>query len=608
MRIQAKIKDTFSPYLDDHPLADFFDDFAQRGLIAALATLLINGLLLAGLIFSATLVTLPPEPEVIPIQLITIAAEDDEDVAPPEDEIVSIPEAVPTPSPAPRPQPKPEPIREPEPAPEPEPEPLPEPEPEPEPIPEPEPDPLPEPEPIIEPEAVEEPEPVQPEPPAPEILAQEPVEEDEPAEEAIAEPYAVLPEETEQAIDELQETPPPLEEPEEIVEPETPLPPEEVTPEPVDEPIEEPVIEPVEAPQEELPPLELPEELPELDIEIFEQPIEPDVPPSPEVEEFAPGPIAEEPIEDAPEEIIEAPIPEEPTELEAAPGAVTNNPDTLPAEEEPISLPEAENQEPDPLEDPGAAPTDDSPETDSDAPIETNPSTDSSDAPQVLADDEAPDSDFERERAVSEDQADDGGGGGTYVTPTLPGGGEPLFPGGGNPFAGTPPIGGTPRSNPGAGGWTLNPGAQGDYAGEGGMRGVLYDTECRRDQRTHEDCPEYVPGPEGRAPDGTLGRPLGSLGGPSQAPRDRRPTIGGATGPNPNAWGSDNGGLPSQVITDDADWGATYGRTPKVDQQGRRLRDLQNQNNLPPLDIPPPAEPAEEEEYDPWALENIPPQ
>ncbi len=574
LRIPAKIADTFSPYLDEQPIVDFLDDFGKRAWVALAATLILNIAFFTALTMSVTYVIIPPpEPEVIPVQIVTVIGEEDEPPAPTE-EPVSAP-AVPTPSPAPAPRPRPKPqlVSPPEPAPQPEP----------------------------EVEVIEEPD-LTPQliAPAPQIISQP---DPQPTEDSIA-PAPDLPTEAdrERALEEfrrrnqqqeVEDITPAQIEPEIEIIPDTP--PEIIieTPPELIPPIEQPIIEPelvIDPPEE-----------PQPFIEIFDVPIEPEItedPPPPEVEDFAPGPIIEDAPISPPEEIIETPELPEDVIPDAAPGIIEPV-DAEPAEPEAPVTPEPEIE----------TPPSEEPET-QDAPAEDSPIITT--APRVLADDESAQTQQELERAVPQSQADTGpsSGGGGYRTPTIGGGGRnTLDPNAGTDFPTGPTSAGTGRPNPGAGGWSLGEGAQGDYAGEGGMRGVAYDTRCRDINRTHEDCPEYVAKPRGRdaagyetprinrAPANRGVRGIGSVG------RDTS-TAGGNFGASSN-------GMPSETVLDDADFGVLYGRTPQVDIENAqpRLSDLFSEDQdfvsetepLPDLGTLP-----EEGEDDPWALDTLP--
>lgn len=579
MRIPAKIADTFSPYLDDHPVVDFLDDFGKRAWVALAATLLLNIAFFTALTMSVSYVLIPPpEPEVIPVQIVTVIGEKDEPPAPTQ-EPVSAP-AVPTPSPAPAPRPRPKPqlVSPPEPAPQPEP----------------------------EPETIEEPEPIpQLIPPAPEIISQP---DPEPTEDSIA-PTPDLPTEAdrERALEEFRRRNQAQQEPEEITPPEIePLieiipdtPPEIIieTPPELIPPIEQPIIEPelvIDPPAQ-----------PQPLIEIFDVPIEPEIteePPAPVVEDFAPGPIIEDAPITPPEEIIQTPDLPEDIIPDATPGIV-----------EPIDLEPVEPEAPVTPEPEVEAPPSQEPET-PDVPAED--SSIITTAPRVLADDDSAQTQQELERAVPQSQADTGpdNGGGGYRTPTIGGGGRnTLDPNAGTDFPTGPTTAGTGRPSPGAGGWSLGEGAQGDYGGEGGMRGVAFDTRCRDIDRTHEDCPEYVAKPKGRSADGyetpRINRGPSTRRGPSAARN-----IGGATGPNSNnAFSASSNGMPSTTVLDDVDFGVQYGRTPQVDIDNAqpRLSDLFREDQTAISETEPLPDlgslPAEEED-DPWALETITPQ
>jgi hypothetical protein len=131
------VQDKFSPYLDPDPIAEFFDDVGQRGMVTGLFAVLIHVLILMVLQTKLDIPHVPEEPEPIIVEIISF-----EPQVEPEPEIELVPElraAVPPPAQAPVPKPKPRPKPKPKPTP---------------PPPESEPEPIPEPEPIQEPEPV----------------------------------------------------------------------------------------------------------------------------------------------------------------------------------------------------------------------------------------------------------------------------------------------------------------------------------------------------------------------------------------------------------------------------------------------------------------------
>ncbi len=122
-------EDNFSPYLDPEPIAEFFDDVGQRGMVTGFLAMLVHIGIFIILQMKMTVPHVPDEPEPIQIEIISFEPE-----APPKPEPEPEPEpelrpatAPPAQAPAPRPKlPKPPP---PPPPPEPKPEPKPEPEP-----------------------------------------------------------------------------------------------------------------------------------------------------------------------------------------------------------------------------------------------------------------------------------------------------------------------------------------------------------------------------------------------------------------------------------------------------------------------------------------------
>ncbi len=133
-------KDKFSPYLDPEPIAEFFDDVGQRGMVTGLLALLVHMGIFIILQMTMPIPHIPDAPEPIQIEIISFKPEPEPEIAPKPDlrpatappaQAPVAPKPVPptiTPTPDP---PKPEPIPTP-------PTPL-EPEPEPEAVPEPEP-------------------------------------------------------------------------------------------------------------------------------------------------------------------------------------------------------------------------------------------------------------------------------------------------------------------------------------------------------------------------------------------------------------------------------------------------------------------------------------
>lgn len=316
MKLPGSLTDTFSPYLDLDPLADFFEDLGQRaatvlgtaiGIHLALFFLLQPNFVMPDL--------KPDEPEAIPVQI--IAFEDLVAETPPEEEIVVQPIA-PTPAPPPPPRPQPAPA----------------------PAPPPPPPPISEPEPELAP----------PPPPPPEILARQ---EPEPTPEAVPLPSEIIPPPAPEPV------PQPLPEP--IIEIYEPAPIIQPVPEPLPEPIPEPIIEmfpePAPEPEPELPPEIIIEAPPPPDPQPGEW--RPYVPPEPVVEPPAPEIITEEPLPELPAietlppietpapapVITQAPPAPEPVPQDDAP-IVTTAPTILASPEAPTTAREAEKAVP----------------------------------------------------------------------------------------------------------------------------------------------------------------------------------------------------------------------------------------------------------------------
>ena len=441
-------------------------------------------------------------------------------------------------------QPEPEPVIEPEPAPiipiapavtpqvKPEPKPVPPPPP-PQPQPQPEPEPEPEPEPV-EPEFI----------PPPDILATptiepadtpdlEPIIPPEPEVEPIIEPEPVIQEPIiEQPILEpiIQE---PIQEPEPIIE-------QEPIFEPVPEPVYEWVQEPIQEPEPEPEPVLEPEPIfPES--EIIEEPL---LEPLEDITEPLPG--TQDPIF---EPIEPAPI-------------------TPPIQQEDVQIIDPEPVAPDPIETDIIQPE---PET----PVITT-------APTVLASPDAPETVEELDRAVPQSQADQMFDPLQRPSGGPAGGGNPAISGPSTGGGGIPPSGGTQRGNPGSAGWTLDPSSLGGQPGEG-YGGLIEDIRCRELDRTHEDCPEYMPQFEGRNAAGFESFGAHSTSGIQSA---RRAQTGipanGAVGGNSDLWSgggigdnSFNNGGPSTTVLGDADFGREFLSTPLGDgTQSGRVRDL----------------------------------
>lgn len=567
MRVQAKIADSFSPYMDPAPLLDVMEDY-RAAWAAGFALLLHTALFIT---FSMTVFLLPPkiiEPDVIPIRIVAAEAAEPAPAPAPVETVIT--PAAPSPKPAPKPRPAPPP-----------------------------PPPVAAPEPLPLPDVIETPEPVQAPPPP--VLAQS-----APDDSAIAEPKLVSDEVRAAAIARMQERYEAQNRPDPIPEPiiETPIPEPEIIPEFVPEIIPEVVPEII--------PEIIPDPIPDP---IYEpQPIEPIIEPiiiepvpepEPQIEIFEPLPLPEPEI--IPEIIIDAPLPPEEIIPDAAPGAIIEEPVPVPIEQLPIvPVPQPE---PEIIEfvEPAPVVTEPEPEVlpDPAAPIDTAPVVTS--APKVLADSDAPETATEKARAVDKSRAATGsppaspGGGGRYTTPTIGGGGgQPLF-GGGN--SAPPPSGVPGRARPGAGGsWTLSPGTPGD-APTGGLGGISIDMKCRDRFRTHADCPEYIAKPSGRAADGTesFGAHFVAGSGRAAPPRPRRV---GASG---NQLGTDysqhtNGG-PSTSVLDDAGFERTFRNNPIA--VGRPQSDLSGLLGKQPsggLDLTIKDVPEAAEGEDPWSL------
>ena len=214
-------------------------------------------------------------------------------------------------------------------------------------------------------------------------------------------------------------------------------------------------------------------------------------------------------------------------------------------------------------------------------------------APTILASPDAPSTREEADRAVPEEQA-------APLSDLITGRRPPGTPSIGTPPASSPPAGqgGLRRGNPGAGGWQLAAPAT-QSPGEG-YSGLVLDIRCREADRTHEDCPEYVRGPQGRNAAGyerfTRGRHIGSGNGGGISGTTTRAGIG-ARGDSiwsagGGAIGSVNNGGPSTTVLDDTDFGKEFLNNPVFeDTPGSRLRDIV----LDP----------EDDDEDDWALDLI---
>jgi len=520
--------DTFSPYLDPEPWADFWEDFARRHITAITAALCIHILLF--LFFQPSFI-MPDikedEPEAIPVQIIAFgelprAVEPEPVVEAPRPPTPAV--APPPPPPSVRPTPKPTP-------PPPQAAPEPEPQAEPEPIPEP----------IIEPE----PAPVLT--PPPDILANE-----APAQETVAAPLPL---------------PEPIAEPEPVIEPlpepiqvPTPAPePEVQEPQPSEwrpyvPPQPEPLPEPAPLPEPKAAPLPEPAIIPEQPSEWREY-----TPPAPDI------PIEPEPAPGVPD----APLPD----INTRPAIVQPIIEPL-AEPEPVPEPEPE------LIEPNRAP---------ELPLVT--------APTILASPDAPITQIETQRAVPQSQAapvekdpieinrpkaPQRGSGQPSTGLSAPArGGLPTFDSSRAPSGSAT---GTPRTNPGATGWTLAK-PSGTDTGPG-YKGINLDVRCREAGRSHTDCPEYLRQFAGRnrsgfesfgahAPSGTGGGTGGGTGSGtgSGITRGRSPQSG--TSPWNSSLGDNsiNAGGPSTTVLDDTTFSGGFQGIGGKDDTSGRVRD-----------------------------------
>ncbi len=528
MRVQAKIADTFSPYMDPAPVFDALEDY--RGAMAAGFALLLHTALF--ITFSMTVFLLPPkiiEPDVIPIRIIAAAKEEPAPAPEPVETVITPAAPSVKPKPLPRPAPPPPP-------------------------------PVVAPEPLPMPELSETPEPA-PAPPPP-VLAD--ITPPAPEDTVQAEPKLVSDDIRAAAIARMQERYEAQNRPVPVPQPiiETPLPEPEITPDFIPEIVPEivPEIIPEIIPDPLPEPIIVPDPVPEPIIDPII--IEPVPEPEPQIEIFEPLP---EP-EIIPEIIIDAPLPSEDIIPDAAPGAIIEEPIVPPAEEPPV-IP-APEPEPEIIEriEPAPIVTDPEPQAapDDSAPVETVPSA--SDAPKVLADIEAPQTDAEKARAVDKSQAATDapparpGGGGRYKTPTIGGGGgQPLF-GGGNT---APPPSGVPgRPRPGSGGsWALSPSTRGD-APTGGLGGISIDMKCRDRFRTHADCPEYIAKPQGRAADGSESFGPHSIAGSGRGAAPRPRIVGSSSNQLGTDFSQHTNGGPSTSVLDDAGFERTFRNNP----------------------------------------------
>ncbi len=536
----------FSPYHDDDPVLDFFQDDSQR-ITSIIATVFAIHL---GLFFALSANFIipdlkPDEPEILPVQIVTFDPTPQPEPLPaPEPEIIQ--PAIPAPAVAPRQKPRPTP-RPPQPEPEPvfTPPPI-----------------EPEPEPVVEPEP-------QVTPPPPEIISQpviepEPVVEPKPLPEPIFEPEPVVPE--------------PLPEPvlDSIIEPD-PVIPETIIQETLDQPIIEQPLEPLPEPE---PVIEIVEPEPEPLPESLTEPLieEPVIETEPEPAPFTtPEPMQELP---APGPIIQDTLPDLPS-LEELP------PLTEPVEEEVVVPPTPETIDPPDVIEP--------------VPVEPEVITT---APSILASPDAPITQNEIERAVPQSQSnplEDLLRRPVGLLPATPGSGGPTIAGpstgGGNEAV---PGGGTRRAAPGASGWTMTP----SPSPGAGYDGLILDIRCREANRSHEECPEYLNKFQGRNSagwerfEGMAGRGT-DRGESSVGVRGNRATEGNVAG-GQNIWtvplgdNSFNNGGPSTTVLDDGpevSFDREFLNKPVIVQDDtRRIRDLfsepDNNNTLPDWMLP----------------------
>ena len=534
MTFRTYVYDRFSPYLDDDPWVDFFEDLAQRGTTVIATVLAVH----VGLFFALSANFVIPdlkeeEPEPIPIQI--IAFEDLQPEPEPAPEVIDIAPIAPPPPPAPtvRPRPKPTPQTAPPPPPPPVEEIFVEPEPQPIEAPPP-------------PDILVNETPVETENTIPEFTPPEPIQ--EPVVEPVIEP-PIIPEPIPQPLAEpivepLQQydieifEPEPIVEPEPIFEPAPIIEPEPII-EPLPEPIPEPIIEeapiapiietaPIEIPE----PVEAPEPIPAPVIE-------------PEVEKIETNPIITPPLS----ELVPEPV--EPTEdidiepeIEDAPIEITA-PKILASPDAPISLDEAEKAVPQEQ----AAPIND---------FLFNPRTRFPTTP-------TPNNGIQRPASPSSGSGTSGG------AISLDGGGG--IPGGGTQRA--------PSQN-GNKGWALAP-SGGDGALGAGGKGIVLDIRCREAKRTHADCPQYLAQFKGRNAAGyeSFGaHSNGTVAGSTRGARSgtySNPGVGGGRDPWSLGAGSNsvNAGGPSSTVLEDADFGREFLGTNLGDgSQPRRLRDL----------------------------------
>jgi len=516
----GSVQDSFSPYLDPEPWADYFDDFARRHTTALFLAFIVHIFFFILLQPSFVIPDLIDDPEAINVQIVAF-----EDTAPPpEPETAPPPDvirpAIAPPPPSIRPKPKPAPP----------------------------PPPIPvetEPEPDIKPVFT-------PPPPAPEILSQ-----------AIDSP---------DALPVADPVPPPLPEP--VIEP-RPEPQVEIfDPQPLPEPlpppqpVPDPIIDPLPAPE----PTPVPDILPDP-VYSQEPPGEwrPYIPPQPEALPPAAGAIVE-PLPDLPDLDTLPPVP-----VDIPPDIVpetASEPPALPPVQDVIPLPE---------------PT---PE------LEAEDELVITTAPTILASPEAPVTREEADLAVPQSQAtpldeflrnDQGstnrvprgqGRPETGLGSPAPVGGISRRPGAA--ITGTP-SGGTRRSNPGAGGWTLAAPTRANIGA--GYKGLNLDIRCREAGRTHADCPKYLKQFQGRNAAGFESFSAHNNSGSKAPVRRGVHTTGNRSPHTSNPWNSSlgdnsiNAGGPSTTVLNDTTFSHGF--------QGIGAQDIKPQRSVRDLFRPP---------------------
>lgn len=292
------VEDKFSPYLDDEPIAEFFDDVGQRGMVTGLFALVVHVLIFMILQARLSIPHIPDEPEPIVVEIISFE-----------------PEAEPEPEPEPEPELRPA-VPPPAQAPVPTPKPKPQPKPTPPPPPPPEPEPEPEPEPVFVPPAPEiiktpEPEPELEAPPKPEPLPEPTLE--------LFDPELVTQTDPDLAPEPLQEVYEPVKEAVKASEPIAPL---------FEPDILEPDAEPEDLPEiDELPelaPTPVISEEPQSGVDTPEPELEPEIPPPP-----APAPLFQQDIVEPPQaEQLEPELSDTPDiEIAAKPPTIMASPE-----------------------------------------------------------------------------------------------------------------------------------------------------------------------------------------------------------------------------------------------------------------------------------------